>query len=82
MEVQLSNSQLSKLQRGIALVQQVLSEIDGAKAKSRGASAGARRSGKELAAFKKLIKAERKKGVPVAQLAKMHGVTTSYLYQL
>lgn len=80
--MQLSKSQLSKLQRGIALVQQVLSEIDDAPANGRDAPTRTRRFGKELAAFRKLIKAERKKGVSVAALATKHGVTTSYLYQL
>jgi hypothetical protein len=41
-----------------------------------------RRSGKELAAFRKMIVAERKKGVPVATLAKRHGISTTYIYQL
>ncbi|PWB83225.1 MAG: hypothetical protein C3F11_07730 [Methylocystaceae bacterium] len=49
------------------------------------ASAGetrGRRSGKELAAFRKELRAERKSGVPVAEIAKRHKVSKSYIYQL
>jgi hypothetical protein len=41
-----------------------------------------RRAGKELVAFRKMLKAERKKGVRVEELAEKHGVSTAYIYQL
>jgi hypothetical protein len=41
-----------------------------------------RRSGQELVQFRKMLKAERKKGVPVAELARRHGVTGAYIYML
>ena len=41
-----------------------------------------RRSEKETIALKKLLKAERKAGVPVAELAKKHGISTAYIYML
>jgi hypothetical protein len=41
-----------------------------------------RRSKKEVAALKKMLKAERKAGVPVAELAEKHGVSTAYIYML
>jgi DNA-directed RNA polymerase specialized sigma subunit len=41
-----------------------------------------RRSGKELVAFRKMLVAERKKGVSVTTLAKRHGISTAYIYQL
>ena len=41
-----------------------------------------RRSKKEVAALKKMLKAERKAGVPVAELAGKHGVSTAYIYML
>lgn len=41
-----------------------------------------RRSGEELVAFRKMLIAKRKKGVPVAKLAERHGITASYIYQL
>lgn len=41
-----------------------------------------RRSGAELVAFRKMLKAERSKGVPVAELAKKHNVSAVYIYTL
>ena len=41
-----------------------------------------RRSKKEVAALKKMLKAERKAGIPVAELAEKHGVSTAYIYKL
>ncbi len=41
-----------------------------------------RRSKKEAIALKKLLKAERKAGVPVAELAERHGISTAYIYML
>jgi hypothetical protein len=41
-----------------------------------------RRSAADVAKMKKKIRAARKKRVPVAQIAKELGVTTSYIYQL
>jgi hypothetical protein len=41
-----------------------------------------RRSKKEVIALKKLLKAERKAGVPVAELAAKHGVSKPYIYAL
>jgi hypothetical protein len=41
-----------------------------------------RRTGKDLAEFRKILRTERKKGMPVAQIAKKHGISTAYVYQL
>jgi len=41
-----------------------------------------RRTKKEAVALKKLLKAERKAGVPVAELAAKHGISTAYIYML
>lgn len=41
-----------------------------------------RRSRKEAMALKKLLKAERKAGVPVAELAAKHGISKAYIYML
>ena len=41
-----------------------------------------RRSGSELLAFRKMLKAERAKGVSVAELAKKHNVSAVYIYTL
>ena len=41
-----------------------------------------RRSAAEVSKMKKEIRAARKKKVPVSQIAKDLGITTSYIYQL
>ena len=41
-----------------------------------------RRSAADVAKMKKQIRAARKKKVPVSQIAKDLGITTSYIYQL
>ena len=46
----------------------------------KSAATRTRRSRKEAIALKKLLKAERKAGVPVADLAKKHGISTAYIY--
>jgi len=48
----------------------------------KSASTRTRRSKKEAIALKKLLKAERKAGVPVAELAEKHGISTAYIYML
>lgn len=48
----------------------------------RAASTRIRRSGKDLVAFRKTIRAERKAGVPVAKIAEKHGISPAYIYQL
>ncbi len=40
------------------------------------------RTGKDLVAFRKMLKAERKRGVTTADLAKEHGVAMAYIYTL
>lgn len=41
-----------------------------------------RRTKKQVAELKKLLKSERKAGVPVAELAEKHGVSSAYIYML
>jgi hypothetical protein len=41
-----------------------------------------RRTGRELVQFRKMLKAERKKGIPVAEMARKHGISTGYIYLL
>jgi|WetSurMetagenome_2_1015567.scaffolds.fasta_scaffold1591183_1 hypothetical protein len=80
-------SEVAQLKKIIAIVQSL---VDGSSDTRRGTdkkrlgSGGVRirRSGKELIAFRKLLKSERKAGVPVAAIAKKHGVSASYIYQL
>ena len=41
-----------------------------------------RRSGKELIQFRKMLKAEQKRGVPVSELARRHGISSAYIYMI
>jgi hypothetical protein len=87
------SNQITKLKTLIRLAQELLSEAEAAggsrvatkvaaEGKAATASKPMRRSGKELVAFRKMLKAERKRGVPVAELAKQHGISTVYIYKL
>ncbi len=81
--MQLSKRQITQLTKIISTAQQFLTEARASKGPMRmGGSPATRRRGKELTAFKKTIKAERKAGMPVAEIARKFGVTPSYIYQL
>lgn len=41
-----------------------------------------RRTGRDLIEFRKILRKQRRSGVPVAQIAKKHGISTAYIYQL
>ena len=41
-----------------------------------------RRTGADLIAFREMLAAERSSGIPVAEIAKKHGVSSAYIYQL
>ena len=78
----LTNQQIRKLEAIIAAAQAVLSDAKGV-VNGKGVKAKrVRRSGKELAAFRKMLISERKKGVPVAELARKHNISSAYIYQL
>lgn len=81
----LTASEVVQLKKSVAIAQTLLEKAEPKKTSRshRGnGSVGARRSGKELVAFRKMLKAERKAGASVAGLAKKHGVSPSYIYQL
>ena len=87
----LSARELAQLRQIIKIAEQLIAKADtvkgSAKKETAKSSAGAkakrsRRSGKELVAFRKMLKAERKRGVSVAELAKTHGISSAYIYQL
>lgn len=77
-------SQKKQLEKIVQLAESLLdsTDIDTSAAGSNGSSKRIRRTGKELVAFRKRLKAERKKGTPVAQIAKENGVSAAYIYQL
>ena len=84
----LSNSEIQQLKKIIALAEGLIGKADkggnSGKAGARSGSVGPanRRTGKDLAAFRAMLKAQRKAGVSVAELARKHGVTPSYIYQM
>jgi hypothetical protein len=76
----------------IALVKRLIAVLEsaiekpkrGRPPKNSGAEAPKRkrRSGRELRAFRAMLKSERRRGVPVASLARKHGISAAYIYQL
>ena len=82
----LSKREISQLKKLVALAQGLIDKAEATPADQKTATPSAtkriRRSGKELAAFKKMLKAERKRSVPVAELARQHGISTAYIYTL
>lgn len=85
--MQLTAADAAQLKRIISIAQSLLEksgETRGKVARSERSNGNVRirRSGKDLSAFRKMLKSERKAGVPVADLAKKHGISPSYIYQL
>ena len=83
----LDSKTIKELKRLIATAEQLID----ASSKSNGKLAAAkvkrgkkrtRRTGKDLAQFRKMLKAERKSGMSVSAIARKHGVCTAYIYQL
>ena len=83
--MQLTKKQISQLIKILETTQQILAdanrEVPSSGARGEGGTR-TRRTGKDLVAFKKAVKAERKAGASVSELAQKYGVTPSYLYQL
>jgi hypothetical protein len=83
----LSPNEISNLKKLISLAHELLASAEPTmKRASKGTKLEGgkrtRRSGKELAAFRKMLKAERKRGARAEELAEKHGVSTAYIYQL
>jgi hypothetical protein len=76
----LSAQQIRKLNRIITLAQQMIDESK--EARMSGRRMRIRRSGKELVQFRRLLREQRKKGIPVAELARQHGISSAYIYML
>ena len=82
----LTVQQVSKLNRIIKLAENLIAKR--AEPAGRGSKPLAmartrkRRTGKELAQFRKMLKAERKEGIPVSEMARKHGISTAYIYML
>ena len=85
----LSAQQISELRRLITIAEKLIAKSASSSAKGRNGSVNKaksgkriRRSGKELVQFRKMLKAQRKKGMPVAELARKNGVSSAYIYTL
>ena len=83
---------IAKLKRIITLAEKLIADAPRAKrgrpAKagrngartSRSTSKRIRRTGKELVEFRKTLRAERRKGIPVAEISRKHKVSSAYIY--
>jgi|LakMenE18May11ns_1017448.scaffolds.fasta_scaffold8170777_1 hypothetical protein len=80
----LTTKEIAQLRKIISLAEGLLAGggSGGKAAAAKSGNSGRRRSGKELEAFRKMLKQERKSGASVSALAKKHGVTASYIYQI
>ena len=72
-----------KLRKIAASLEELVTALESMPAgNGKSAATRTRRSKKEAIALKKLLKAERKAGVPVAELAAKYGISTAYIYML
>jgi hypothetical protein len=74
---------VSKLRRIIALAEKLIAAGSKRSGSNRAATGKrVRRRGRELVQFRRMLKAQRKKGIPVAKLARQHGISSAYIYML
>ena len=84
----LSAKEITQLKKLISIAEQLIKHSSAAEATTKkssrasGAVKRVRRTGKELIAFRKMLIAERKKGITAAELSRTHGVSQAYIYQL
>ncbi len=82
----LSSKEVAQLKNIIRLAEELIKKAgktDKVKPSARRARpARTRRTGNELVAFREKLKAERMAGTPVAKIAKKHGVSPAYVYQI
>ena len=78
--MKLTKNEWSFLSTFAEIAQKVLGSPATTTKRSRGKRQ--RRSAADVAKMKKQIRAARKRKVPVSQIAKELGITTSYIYQL
>jgi hypothetical protein len=85
----MNRQDLNRLRRIISIAEKLIASNPKPK---RGRPAGStnskepakriRRTGKELAQFRKMLKAQRKRGVSAAELARKNGISSAYIYML
>ena len=85
--MELSKRDIAQLRKLVAACEKILTKADAGGGKPGAAKKDQkpkriRRSGKELIAFRRMLKAERKRGISGTELAKKHGVSTTYIYTL
>lgn len=79
----ISKRQMKQLEKIVELAASLLDQANTSdKGVHKAPPKRTRRSGKELVAFRKMLKSERKKGNSVVDLAKAHGVSPAYIYQI
>ena len=80
----LTNKEIAKLNRIMKLAEQLVqgSKVRSKAQRSNGKKTRIRRTGRELIQFRKMLKAERRKGIPVAALARKHRISPAYIYLL
>ena len=78
----LSAQQIRKLNRIITLARELIEDNNEARMFGRNGTTRIRRTGKELVQFRRMLRDERKKGVPVAELVRKYGISSAYIYQL
>ena len=84
----LSAKEITQIKKLFSIAEQLIKQSSAAEAtikkssRASGAVKRVRRSGKELIAFRKMLIAERKKGITAAELSRTHGVSQAYIYQL
>jgi len=66
----LSAQQIRKLNRIITLARELIEDNNEARMFGRNGTTRIRRTGKELVQFRRMLRDERKKGVPVAELVR------------
>jgi len=82
----LSADEIALLKKFVSIAQKLIEANSGSKSSGKSTAATPkkrkRRSGKELAEFRKMLKAERNKGASVAELSQKYSVSQAYIYQL
>jgi hypothetical protein len=79
----LNSREISQLNRIIKVAEKLIARDHADKAApKRPGGKRLRRTGVELSRFRKMLKMQRKKGVPVGVLARKHGISSAYIYML
>ncbi len=84
----MSPLEIAELRKIVSIAEKILTKATGSKKRAKIATSttkprkNPRRKGRELVAFRKAVSAERKRGVPVVEIARKHGITPNYIYQI